>query len=657
MGERRRKQEDAAACGMEEEAQAAFASAAPYLAYDSHYAVSRCSRACWGTIRDHYRVSRRLVGNNPYHDDDAKQPTRTLHCLGTIGGEDGTNGVDAAARSRWKQEAICHVVGHLALESLEELQWSSKNRIEWFSKDRRKFGMLRKVGFQGPEFPLESFWKRCAHTLEELRLESSRFGRSSEVPGDFRALRRVDLQGDGASMLFASMSKRCASTLEVLRITERTGAFSNRKEVAGALRNLRVVELRGLGSGAWFPSISERCASSVTELLLVDDDGLPRQVPGVFGRLRRAILRGHGAGQFFESVSEHCGPTLEELTIDEGSGRDVVGYVRTTSFSVLRVVTVAADNAVRWFADTPTIWAPTLQELRLDNYCAEVVGEAPHEFRQLRKLEVRGSGACRFALMSKMRAPELETLKLQENQSFPRLEETPGEFRKLRSLSLSGDGASMLFASMSKRCASTLETVVIEDIGTKCPVKLPCDFGVLRQVRLVSGDGGRFLGALALRCLRTLQEVSITGVGALEPVKRGELPDSGFNVLRVIDVDGEGAAAWFASISRYCSETLQQIRIKELLPEIPGDASLSLADFSALREVMLRGKGVSKFFASSLSERCAPKLKALEIHERKEFPEELPGRFATLRTLVCRGRGAAQCRVTVPESCVQLRCK
>eukprot|EP00918_Siedleckia_nematoides_P059061 GHVU01128819.1.p2 GENE.GHVU01128819.1~~GHVU01128819.1.p2 ORF type:complete len:160 (+),score=21.89 GHVU01128819.1:58-480(+) len=117
---------------------------------------------------------------------------------------------------------------------------------------------------------------------------------AGEVVGDFRRLRKLVLDGDGSSTLFASMSVTCNESLEELSITE---AIEFVGEVRGDLPRLRVVMLNGRDALTWFSSISERCAPTLERVTLRGGIvGLlnrnPTDVPGNFERLKNFHCRG-----------------------------------------------------------------------------------------------------------------------------------------------------------------------------------------------------------------------------------------------------------------------------------------------------------------------------------------------------------------------------
>eukprot|EP00918_Siedleckia_nematoides_P076742 GHVU01167703.1.p1 GENE.GHVU01167703.1~~GHVU01167703.1.p1 ORF type:complete len:151 (+),score=21.40 GHVU01167703.1:2-454(+) len=123
-------------------------------------------------------------------------------------------------------------------------------------------------------------------------------------PIDFSVLRKLQLEGNGASGWFATTAMSCASTLEELQIEERARNFVARPR--GHFSVLRTVDVNGLDTSGWFASFAESCSATLEDLTVTDNDQFVHQFPGNFAKLRELNLRGVGAHRCHVTVPETC---------------------------------------------------------------------------------------------------------------------------------------------------------------------------------------------------------------------------------------------------------------------------------------------------------------------------------------------------------------
>eukprot|EP00918_Siedleckia_nematoides_P085744 GHVU01188797.1.p1 GENE.GHVU01188797.1~~GHVU01188797.1.p1 ORF type:complete len:212 (+),score=28.71 GHVU01188797.1:24-638(+) len=162
----------------------------------------------------------------------------------------------------------------------------------------------------------------CAASLEELVIESYREALAGEVVGNFRRLRKVKLTGRSASKWYGSMAGSCALVVEELTVSEASYFIDNPiafiRNPVGDFRRLRKVELNGSYASRWFSSISESCGENLEELRIIEHREYVGEVRGDLRRLRDVVLKGNHEGgiTWFSSISERCAPTLEALRIE-----------------------------------------------------------------------------------------------------------------------------------------------------------------------------------------------------------------------------------------------------------------------------------------------------------------------------------------------------
>eukprot|EP00918_Siedleckia_nematoides_P061571 GHVU01134371.1.p1 GENE.GHVU01134371.1~~GHVU01134371.1.p1 ORF type:complete len:106 (-),score=8.17 GHVU01134371.1:180-497(-) len=95
----------------------------------------------------------------------------------------------------------------------------------------------------------------------------------------------------------------CASTLEELRIRDYREFAEG---VRGDFRVLRKVAVDGIGASRWFATIAMRCASTLEELQIRVPYWFVRRLPTRFANLRRLTFEGDGANICEVTVPETC---------------------------------------------------------------------------------------------------------------------------------------------------------------------------------------------------------------------------------------------------------------------------------------------------------------------------------------------------------------
>eukprot|EP00918_Siedleckia_nematoides_P081759 GHVU01179277.1.p1 GENE.GHVU01179277.1~~GHVU01179277.1.p1 ORF type:complete len:520 (-),score=116.46 GHVU01179277.1:22-1581(-) len=339
--------------------------------------------------------------------------------------------------------------------------------------------------------------------------------------------------------------------------------------------------LNGPGAATFFSDLAplgtSLCANNVTNLTILDDGGdddddekekenaaWPSHFsPEFLPQLHTLRVRGRGSSNWVGSLFVGASTT-------KGSG----GIA-----SQLRLLEVS--DSAKW----PMIPADV-------------------DFRQLRRLELQGEGSCFWTCMSLRSSSELLSLTLEDTgkEGFYAIQEEEGDLNtpSLEELSLRGRGATLWLRELCEGFHSSLTRLtLVEDCASASWASQEgeetvefFDFFRLEHVRMVGLGVARFFSEM----LRDTRHSSIKSMRIRDP--KGSFPVSAFcclartadggrpaggtgsgttggssssssskhqwfGNLSDLEIEGRGAARWFASIAPQCRDSLERLVVKE----------------------------------------------------------------------------------------------
>eukprot|EP00918_Siedleckia_nematoides_P043141 GHVU01094356.1.p1 GENE.GHVU01094356.1~~GHVU01094356.1.p1 ORF type:complete len:363 (+),score=32.68 GHVU01094356.1:853-1941(+) len=329
-----------AVCGLQREGRAkdleeAIVGAAYFLDYHSNYELSRCCREYFCFIRRYYAAYRKLKV------DEGKELKRFQRKLAAINHVVGDRALISLEELEISSNRIMVVSLFWATVIMSSATTLRTLRISGMVFDafpkvlkENNFTNLQtlEIAGDGASRWLAMIAVNCASTLDDLMISEHRI--FVEGPSiNLKALRNVYVYGNGASRWFASIAMGCRGTLLSLGIVEtrpRRGSGSFVEGMPSDFTRVKRLVLQGNGASKWFATFATGDVTTLEYLHILEYSNFVKGIPSDFRMLRNVDVEGKGASTWFANISKGCTSSLGKIRIDD---RQIIIWDELTTVS------------------------------------------------------------------------------------------------------------------------------------------------------------------------------------------------------------------------------------------------------------------------------------------------------------------------------------